>query len=650
MSLFLITALIIYTLLRGWRHNGHSRVDALLGAIAGTSTAILLIPQILSLASWLTSLGIWVAWLLLIAALTLLLHRQQWHGLCLLRTDAEFLLKALLSHPWSSALCVFFFVGTFFSSILYPVRNWDSLWHIMPRVFMWIQNAQVGFFTTATPQQISTYPFAALAITQVKLMWFGSDISVNLVQWSAYVLSIVFVLLLARLLGASLLGQINSALTALFIPMVILQATTTQYDLVVAGITLVTVYTIMKIMYRIRTKNTDHLWYFAIILGLLCGVGMNAKITFLLMVFPFLLTMMPIAMRKCGWRETLGYITCVISLTFVLMLPWFGHLGMVYEGDFLGIQIPGNAHLLAPDHSPRMLMTNAIRSSIMPLGTPIPRLNILLRNGSMRGFNLIGIDLDTPVNKEISEMPFELSSGITNYDSAASPITTVMTMVSAIVVILTAIRWRDGILASYVLCVIVGLLCITALITWQVWIVRTLIGSMLLACPLIGIASTHGTKWIRQILPVLLVLAGLHAVLVLLWNGHAPLVSQGFRPYATTQGNGWWNTSREDLFMAPDWVERNEIEQALTCLLADDPSPHIILSGEGLIGYPTYQFIARHPQVIWTVDSQWESFSAKNLNGSDIDAIITITYELQSEAILSLFNPTLDVWVSVFRP
>lgn len=114
-----------------------------------------------------------------------------------------------------------------------PPNTWDSMTYHMGRVAHWAQNGSVAHFATHIPRQLQYPPWAEFAILQLQVLS-GGDRLANLVQWGAYVGCIVGVGLIAALLGADRGGQVLAGVVAATLPMALLQASSTQNDLVVS--------------------------------------------------------------------------------------------------------------------------------------------------------------------------------------------------------------------------------------------------------------------------------------------------------------------------------------------------------------------------------------------------------------------------------
>lgn len=112
-------------------------------------------------------------------------------------------------------------------------NTWDSHTYHLARVRHWMQNRSIAFFPTNVERQIDAGPWAELAVLQLDLAT-GGDRFAACVQWFALVGTAVATSLIARGLGASVVGQTVASVATVTLPMAILQGSSTQNDLVVS--------------------------------------------------------------------------------------------------------------------------------------------------------------------------------------------------------------------------------------------------------------------------------------------------------------------------------------------------------------------------------------------------------------------------------
>ena len=127
-------------------------------------------------------------------------------------------------------LCLFLL--TLIVAIVYPPNNYDSMIYHVARVMHWAQQGSVAHYPTSVFMQLQGAPLAEFFLLHLYLLT-GSDALFNLVQWFSFVLTVLAVYSAAELLFPR--GGLTAAALAATLPMGVLQATSTQNDLVAAS-------------------------------------------------------------------------------------------------------------------------------------------------------------------------------------------------------------------------------------------------------------------------------------------------------------------------------------------------------------------------------------------------------------------------------
>ena len=125
----------------------------------------------------------------------------------------------------------FMLLITLVTALISPPNNWDSMTYHMSRVEYWIQNKSIFFFKTNNPRQNVLAPFSEFLILHFQILS-GSDIFANLVQWISLIISLTTVSSICKEFGLNRRLQIISAVFICSLPIVLLQASSTQNDIV----------------------------------------------------------------------------------------------------------------------------------------------------------------------------------------------------------------------------------------------------------------------------------------------------------------------------------------------------------------------------------------------------------------------------------
>jgi hypothetical protein len=174
----------------------------------------------------------------------------------------------------------------FCTALVYPPNTWDSMTYHMARLVYWIQNGSVAYFPTAIDRQNLMNPGAEYVILLLQLLS-ASDFLANLVQFISLYLLISAMPSFLRLLGIRRRIANWGLVLAATLPMGVLQATSTQNDLVASCLGLALCAAALRLWHKtIRVKRSR---FDIMVLALLCSVGYLVKVTAILAALPFLL-------------------------------------------------------------------------------------------------------------------------------------------------------------------------------------------------------------------------------------------------------------------------------------------------------------------------------------------------------------------------
>jgi len=253
--------------------------------------------------------------------------RKLWNGFSSWQTRYYVLLIIL------GLICILLFAV----AVISPTNNVDSLLYHMPRVMQWAQNHSLEHFPVQKQLQNKNPYWAEVAILNFRMLS-GNDNLANTVQWFAYIASIIAVTGIVALNHGGKNAQWFAAFVAASIPMAILQATSTQNDLVSASFWVIT----LAYFVAVSTKR-ELAWVELFVLSLSLGLGMLTKGTF----FPFgavlLLWFFLTRFKTVGIQRTTidGVIIGVIVI--IINTPFWGRNLISY-----GTPYGGRSSILTP--------------------------------------------------------------------------------------------------------------------------------------------------------------------------------------------------------------------------------------------------------------------------------------------------------------
>lgn len=437
---------------------------------------IVISTEVLSAISAICFPALLIAWLLfLLACLAafVLLVRQARQAVVLPTFQRPTLWTAMLL-----GALTFILVTTFAIAVVYPTNNWDSMAYHMPRVVHWISNGNVSFYPTSETRQLYSAPLAEFAIMHFQVLTDG-DLYANLVQWVSFVVLLCAGISIAAEFGLSKQQQLMSAVVVATTPMAILQASSTQNDLVVASFVMV----FGLFLLRVHKAPSHENWAFAAVaLGLAlltkgtafvycAGIGMALAI--------------PILVQSRHWRARwVGAAGGLALIVVIALLLNTGHFVRNYQlyGHPLSTE---TGFLRNEGMSVGGLWSNAVRNTALHLGTPSSRGR---RHLNRAVYWLLGDwvnDPQTTWSGASFEIPYRRHE-----DTAGNLIHIVVALWSAVMLPVLWARGHHRQTMGYAIGVVLGGILFCLLIRWQPWASRLHTPLFAMAAPLMVVAMT----------------------------------------------------------------------------------------------------------------------------------------------------------------
>ena len=356
-------------------------------------------------------------------------------------------------------------------SIVAAPNNWDSMLYHMSRVMHWIQNASVAHFPTANVNQIQLPPWAEFAIAQTMILS-GGDYFANGVQWFSMVGCIVGVTLLASELGATVKSQVFAAFAAATIPMLIVQSTSTQNDLVVGF------WLISFVYFGLRASQN---WKWCLLAGASLGLAILTKATAYIIGLPFCVLVLGVWVKRRGWASVLR----LAPIPLLVLLINAGHYSRNVR--LFGNPLVSNAaHFANGRLDWKTMISNSSRDAAIELGSPFPAWNDLLDTGIRRIHEILNRDSGDQATT-IGTDEFYISTLYTHEDYAGNPLHFAAIMGAVLCVFLLPRFRRRRFFQAYASAGIAAFFLIGAALRWDPWQCRYLLPVLLLSIPLIAV-------------------------------------------------------------------------------------------------------------------------------------------------------------------
>jgi 4-amino-4-deoxy-L-arabinose transferase-like glycosyltransferase len=406
-------------------------------------------------------------------------------------------------------------------AILSPPMNFDSLTYHLPRIVFWAQQHSVAHYSTNNLRQMMMSPYAEFIGLHLMVLS-GSDALINLIQWFAFVLTLVATSLIARQMGAGRTGQLLAALITSTIPGLFLEASNTKNDVVEAMWAVIAAYWALTFLDRARGVVPR-----MALLGLAIGAAVLTKGTGAFFTGPAALIAALFLFQQERWKAILP----LVLMTVIALAINAGHFTRNYRqfGKISGpeTKAEGGYVLINARKSPPAVVSNILREFAIEAGTPWPAVNFRMDEAINWLHALIGVD-PHDAGLTFSYSPY---TGVAYHpheeDRAGSPAHVLLALISlplALVVFRRIRFWR--ILLVYGLATATFVIFCTML-RWQEWNTRLLCPSLCLLAPaLAAIWTARGAVYASPV-----VVAGLLGCL-------APTLQSNARPL-WGPGNVW---------------------------------------------------------------------------------------------------------------
>lgn len=432
---------------------------------------------------------------------------------------------------------LFIITTTLFVSLLTPSNNWDSMTYHMSRAAYWYQHGTIDHFFTNNPRQ-NVNPVVAETGILWTFLFAKDDLFANLIQWISLVFSSVALYAVCLQFGFKQRVSLLTTLTFLSLPMVILQASTSQNDLTTAAFIMIAVY-FTFVGLKNGALNLPYLFLAGLSLGLAVGTKGYA-LFFLPSFFIFaLLTILKSKELKKTKKISIYIGCCLLGILLFSTYNWvqnFESYGNLFS-DGVAME---NAKVIDPNLT--TLISNIIRYWISFFDLPISYLQNILYDFADSIHSIIGIDISserTTIGK------FDVSQIILSQDSAYfGPLGFFLIWPAIITAILVVIfkyfkKQKIDSLLFFVMAIL-GLsisffLVFSFLLKWQPWGGRLLIAFVLTSMPAVALLYSNLQQYskLNNFFMKLIIISIIStSFLCVFLNYTAPIIPIGFEKKA----------------------------------------------------------------------------------------------------------------------
>ena len=383
-----------------------------------------------------------------------------------IRTPSLFVMVAIVLVVLSITLVI---------AVAAPPNNWDSMTYHLPRVMHWASNHSLHDYPTTIDRQLDLSPFAEYMLLHIYLLT-GSDLMFNSLQWSALLGSAIVVSVIARQLGGDRRAQALAAVIAVCTPMAILQASTTQNDVVEAFFLLLTVRAVLA-----WEPDVDHRWIDAWEIGGALALSLLTKDTGYIFAGPFLVLWL-VRSRRLP-RQVIAATGLIVVLVGLVNVSFF-----VRNDGYFGSPLGSAATQASVSNSrftPAVTATQTMR--ILAAGSAWKSLSMNARVGSWVNSGTVDVGV-SPTDPGLLygagafSLPFVVQEDYAGFPAQEAAIALVLL---ATILFVPQLR---GLKAAYVASCSVGFLLFASYLRWQPWITRLDMPLVLVWSPVVAVA------------------------------------------------------------------------------------------------------------------------------------------------------------------
>jgi hypothetical protein len=430
--------------------------------------------------------------------------------------------------PWSALTraergAVIALAGLFLAELVLALvsapNTYDSLSYHLPRVEHWAAQHSVAPYPTAIARQVAYPPGAEYLLVHLRVLT-GGDRFYATVAWGAGALCVLAAARIAAQLGGGRRAQVVTAFVAGTAPTVVLEASSTQTDIIVA-LWVVAVATLALDGITARTR--------AVFVAVAAGLAGVTKSQTLVLVGA-LVAWWLVAWLRRGWPDgrvrtgagvaAAGLAVALATVAFTGPFMWrnYEEFGNPTGHEYVRLS------LTLQRHDPAAIGCNGLRQAHSMFDTPILPLGRAAGRTVSGTCRAMGVDPSDPAIT-FDGQTFPAVTWYPSEGKSAQPLQALLIVAGAVALLVRPGGGRGVAAARRGLAalVILGAAVHVATIKWQPWGNRLTMYLLLLAVPLAGLwlerlrtapvtvtpARTRGTRLLAATTAVLLVLGGI---------------------------------------------------------------------------------------------------------------------------------------------
>jgi hypothetical protein len=398
----------------------------------------------------------------------------------------------------------------FIQGIIYPPNNWDSLTYHMARIPHWIINENLSPYPTNIYRQIYSPPLSELLIGHVCILT-KSDYYANSIQLVFLIGILALFNLACNELSNSKSQKIVVLTLAILTPSVLLEASSTQNDLITSFFILSTLLFIYYYYKSNTFKNT-------LLIGVTAGLACYTKGTSYIFLLPILAFWVFYSFRKTKeFGKTIkNYMIAITS--FIVINSFYFYRNFKLTGDIFG---KNEDHLFNERMNVKIFIVNSCKN----IGNhfSIPKVNQVVNQFIEKIHITFKIDI-TDFQTNFNSIGFKLLPW-QHHEDTVSNFFQILVLIIGVVLFFIKLKRTSKITKLLFSIMIFELILFNLLLKWQPWHTR-------LSIPIFFIAFLFLTSLIKDIrlfrdkIPYFtLFTVSLYALVIVILNPTRPFIT-----------------------------------------------------------------------------------------------------------------------------
>ncbi|RCH55485.1 hypothetical protein DJ568_06215 [Mucilaginibacter hurinus] len=507
-----------------YTHDRASKRSILLEGVLVFCGTLLFITELLSGLKLLHFGGLSVAWIIatLICMVNLFINKSRLQHL-LDKYGQKIKFNWERFTIWQK-LFIYFSAGLLFivfvQGVIYPPNNWDSMTYHLGRITSWVSNNSVDAFQTHITRQLYQPPFAEYVILHFNVLN-GADYFSNSVQLFFGLFVLVSIAALTQQLKLNRWYQILSVVVCITIPEFLLQASSTQNDIVVSFFLLTSCF----FGYKAIQENSLKYYCFT---GTAAALALVSKGTAYIYLAPVLLLLAIIVLTNYYKTRQLTHLVFALAIpAFIIAFTAPGYYrNYQLTGNILGVDKEESQHYANQRMSPVLLLSNIVKNGALHTGIKYTGYLAAATDTVLHKIHkAVEVDINDPA-VNYRNIPYSTHTLATQEDSAPNLYHLILISGCVIVLIKNTYKRRLPLIVGILFTILfIQLIVFCGYLKWQPWHSRLHLPMFILFVPLICFALSV-SKVYTKVFSVLLPFILLYSITVVAGNETRPLKLQ----------------------------------------------------------------------------------------------------------------------------